>query len=60
MAKKAATPPRTFQDLLLTLQGYWASRGCAILQPYDMEMGEGKFHTATFLRSLGPEPWNAA
>ena len=60
MAKKAATPPRTFQDLLLTLQAYWAGRGCVILQPYDMEMGAGTFHTATFLRALGPEPWSAA
>ena len=50
----------TFQDLILRLQGYWAARGCAILQPYDMEMGAGTFHTATFLRALGPEPWKAA
>ncbi len=50
----------TFQELILALQQYWAARGCAILQPYDMEMGAGTFHTATFLRALGPEPWNAA
>ncbi len=50
----------TFQDLILRLQTYWATRGCAILQPYDMEMGAGTFHTATFLRALGPEPWKAA
>jgi glycyl-tRNA synthetase alpha chain len=50
----------TFQDILLRLQGYWASRGCAILQPFDMEVGAGTSHTATFLRSLGPEPWRAA
>jgi glycyl-tRNA synthetase alpha chain len=50
----------TFQDILLRLQGYWAGRGCAILQPYDMEVGAGTSHTATFLRSLGPEPWRAA
>jgi len=50
----------TFQDLILSLQRYWASHGCVILQPYDMEMGAGTFHTATFLRALGPEPWNAA
>lgn len=50
----------TFQDLILALQQYWARQGCVILQPYDMEMGAGTFHTATFLRALGPEPWNAA
>ncbi len=60
MPKKATTPPRTFQDLILTLQRYWADRGCVIIQPYDMEMGAGTFHTATFLRALGPEPWSAA
>jgi glycyl-tRNA synthetase alpha chain len=53
-------PPRTFQDLILALQRYWAERGCVILQPYDMEMGAGTFHTATFLRAVGPEPWSAA
>jgi glycyl-tRNA synthetase alpha chain len=52
--------PRTFQDLIFTLQNYWARRGCVVLQPYDMEMGAGTFHAATFLRSLGPEPWRAA
>ena len=57
---KVAQPPRTFQDLLLTLQRYWAERGCVILQPYDMEVGAGTFHTATFLRAVGPEPWSAA
>jgi len=50
----------TFQGLIFALQQYWAEQGCAILQPYDMEMGAGTFHTATFLRSIGPEPWNAA
>jgi len=50
----------TFQGLIFALQQYWADQGCAILQPYDMEMGAGTFHTATFLRSIGPEPWNAA
>jgi len=50
----------TFQQLVLTLQGYWDRKGCAILQPYDMEVGAGTSHTATFLRSLGPEPWRAA
>jgi glycyl-tRNA synthetase alpha chain len=53
-------PPRTFQDLIFALQRYWAERGCVILQPYDMEMGAGTFHTATFLRAVGPEPWSAA
>jgi glycyl-tRNA synthetase alpha chain len=61
---KAATPalnPRgSFQDMILVLQQYWAARGCAILQPYDMEVGAGTFHPATTLRALGPRPWNAA
>ncbi|MCB1784716.1 MAG: glycine--tRNA ligase subunit alpha [Chromatiaceae bacterium] len=55
-----ATDVSTFQGLIFALQQYWAEQGCAILQPYDMEMGAGTFHTATFLRSIGPEPWNAA
>lgn len=50
----------SFQDIILKLQNYWSRQGCAILQPYDMEVGAGTFHTATFLRSLGPEPWYAA
>lgn len=50
----------TFQQLILTLQTYWADKGCVVLQPYDMEMGAGTFHTATFLRALTPEKWNAA
>jgi len=50
----------TFQDLILALQSYWAKRGCVIQQPYDLEKGAGTFHPATFLRSLGPEPWNVA
>ena len=53
-------PPRTFQDMILTLQQYWADRGCVILQPYDVEMGAGTFHPATVLRALGPQPWRAA
>ena len=51
---------QTFQEIIFTLQQYWAKQGCVILQPYDMEMGAGTFHTATFLRALGPEPWKAA
>ncbi|MGH8482009.1 MAG: glycine--tRNA ligase subunit alpha [Nevskiaceae bacterium] len=50
----------TFQDLILKLQAFWARQGCVIVQPMDMEMGAGTFHWATFLRALGPEPWNAA
>jgi len=50
----------TFQGLIFALQTYWADHGCVILQPYDMEMGAGTFHVATFLRSIGPEPWNCA
>ena len=61
MARSKPTPvPRTFQDLIFTLETYWARQGCVVLQPYDMEMGAGTFHTATFLRALGPEPWSAA
>ncbi|ABA56898.1 glycine--tRNA ligase subunit alpha [Nitrosococcus oceani] len=56
----AGTMPATFQELILRLQQYWAEQGCVLLQPYDMEMGAGTFHPATFLRALGPEPWNAA
>ena len=51
---------KSFQDIILTLQSYWAQQGCALLQPYDMEVGAGTSHTATFLRALGPEPWKAA
>jgi len=50
----------TFQQIILTLERYWDAQGCALLQPYDMEVGAGTFHTATFLRAIGPEPWNAA
>ena len=50
----------TFQEIILRLQQYWNNQGCALLQPYDMEVGAGTSHTATFLRSLGPEPWRAA
>jgi glycyl-tRNA synthetase alpha chain len=57
---RAAPIPTTFQELILALQRYWADRGCVILQPYDLEVGAGTFHSATFLRALGPEPWSAA
>ncbi len=50
----------SFQQIILTLQTYWDKQGCALLQPYDMEVGAGTSHTATFLRALGPEPWKAA
>ena len=50
----------TFQHLILRLQDYWDKQGCALLQPYDMEVGAGTSHTATFLRAIGPEPWKAA
>ncbi len=50
----------TFQQLILRLNQFWDRQGCVLLQPYDMEMGAGTFHTATFLRAIGPEPWNAA
>lgn len=50
----------TFQEMILKLQTFWAEQGCVLLQPYDMEVGAGTFHSATFLRSLGPEPWASA
>jgi glycyl-tRNA synthetase alpha chain len=50
----------TFQEAILTLQQYWNQHGCALVQPFDMEVGAGTSHTATFLRALGPEPWKAA
>ena len=50
----------TFQGLILALQEYWSQQGCVLLQPLDLEVGAGTFHPATFLRSIGPEPWNAA
>ncbi|MGI9463518.1 MAG: glycine--tRNA ligase subunit alpha [Aestuariivirgaceae bacterium] len=60
MAAAGLNPTKSFQDLILTLQQYWAGHGCVILQPYDMEVGAGTFHPATTLRSLGPKPWRAA
>jgi glycyl-tRNA synthetase alpha chain len=50
----------SFQQLILRLEQFWDRQGCALLQPYDMEVGAGTFHTATFLRAIGPEPWKAA
>ncbi len=52
--------PMSFQQMILTLHDYWSAHGCLILQPYDLEMGAGTFHTATTLRALGPDPWRAA
>ena len=54
------TQPTTFQELIFTLQQFWATHGCVVLQPYDIEMGAGTFHVGTFLRAIGPEPWQAA
>ena len=59
-APRLGSTPRTFQELIFALQEYWGMQGCLILQPYDMEVGAGTFHTATFLRAIGPEPWSAA
>ncbi len=50
----------SFQQIILTLEKYWGAQGCTLLQPYDMEVGAGTSHTATFLRAIGPEPWYAA
>jgi len=58
--ESAVTGKPSFQSLILTLQQFWADKGCVILQPYDMEVGAGTFHPATTLRALGPEAWNAA
>jgi glycyl-tRNA synthetase alpha chain len=57
---RASAGMQTFQEIVSALQRYWSERGCAILQPYDMEVGAGTSHTATFLRAIGPEPWRAA
>lgn len=54
------TKTLTFQELILTLQNYWAEQGCVVLQPFDTEVGAGTFHPASFLRAIGPEPWRAA
>src|SRR5690242_9753889 len=58
--RESVAKARTFQDLILTLQNYWAAQGFLILQPYDDQMGAATFHPATTLRALGPRPWNAA
>jgi len=58
VAENASAP--SFQDLILTLQRFWADQGCVVLQPYDVEVGAGTFHPATTLRALGPKPWRAA
>lgn len=52
--------PRTFQEIVFKLQQFWAEQGCVIMQPFDIEVGAGTFHPATFLRAIGPEPWSAA
>ncbi len=59
-ADASLDPTKSFQGLILSLEGFWARQGCVILQPYDMEVGAGTFHPATTLRSLGPKPWKAA
>ncbi|MGH8283879.1 MAG: glycine--tRNA ligase subunit alpha [Gammaproteobacteria bacterium] len=56
----SARTPATFQDLILAMQQYWSRQGCILLMPFDMEVGAGTFHPATFLRAIGPEPWSAA
>ena len=58
--KKGELTPRSFQEIILRLQNFWADNGCAIIQPYDMEVGAGTFHPSTTLRALGPNPWSVA
>ena len=58
--RRPAERPRTFQALVFALKRYWSEQGCALLEPYDQEVGAGTFHVATFLRAVGPEPWSAA
>jgi glycyl-tRNA synthetase alpha chain len=60
MSSARNSDPLSFQDLIRTLQDYWSAQDCVIVQPYDMPMGAGTFHPATFLRAVGPEPWRAA
>lgn len=59
-AKHNMTKNMNFQKMILTLQEYWSQQGCILLQPYDIEVGAGTFHPATFLRAIGPEPWRAS
>ena len=58
--KKSTRLPNSFQDIILRMQNYWAANGCAIIQPYDMEVGAGTFHPSTTLRALGPRHWSVA
>ncbi len=60
MSETPATDLHSFQGLIQTLQNFWSEQGCVIMQPLDMEVGAGTFHPATFIRSIGPEPWRAA
>ncbi|MEO0363090.1 MAG: glycine--tRNA ligase subunit alpha [Pseudomonadota bacterium] len=60
MPETTPDQPKSFQEIILRLQSYWAAKGCAIMQPYDLEVGAGTFHPATTLRSLGPNAWSAA
>ena len=60
MQQNGKPAPITFQELIQRLNAYWAAQGCVLIQPLDLEVGAGTFHPATFLRALGPEPWNAA
>ncbi len=60
MSKPIEQDVSTFQGLIQALQSFWSNQGCVVMQPLDMEVGAGTFHPATFLRSIGPEPWNAA
>ena len=60
LGQKKAGTGQSFQQLIMTLQGYWSSEGCVLMQPYDMNVGAGTFHPATLLRSLGPDPWRVA
>jgi glycyl-tRNA synthetase alpha chain len=58
--KNTTTAPNSFQEIILRLQNFWAQNGCAVIQPYDMEVGAGTFHPSTTLRALGPVPWAVA
>ncbi len=58
--KKITHDVKTLQGMIATLQAFWAEQGCVLVQPFDMEVGAGTFHPATFLRAIGPEPWRAA